>query len=838
MASSEPGEAIGPYSLREQLGRGGAGVVHRAVDTRTGQEVALKVLLAVADERARRRQLLEARALTRLRHRNVVSLLDVGEDRGRPWLALELVRGRSLQERLDREGALAPEDAARLVQGLAAGLAHAHREGVLHRDLKPGNVLLPDGGGPPKLTDFGLAGFTFDLSQSRLTRSGTLQGSPGYWSPEQAAGQPDAIGPATDVYGLGAVLYAALTRRPPIEGESLPEVLSATANVRPEPPGVDPALDAIALRCLEKEPGARYASIAALERELLRYLAGPGPRRPRGRLVVAALVTAAALAGAALALTPLRTRPAVLDRPTAPTPPTTTTAPTPPTPPTPPADDAPTPDSAVHFVNRGVDRQDRGDFQGALEAYDRAIELDPREARAYVNRGVTRAAVGDHQGAVADYDRAIALDPRGARAYVNRGAVRENLGDHQGAVEDYDRAIELDPREALAYGNRGGLWLARGDPHRALQDLDRAIELDPGGARAHGNRGLARARTGDLQGALEDYDRAIALGPRRPHDHVNRASARQELGDDAGACADWDAALRLQPGASWAPDVARSIAAAEARRRATRAGTSGRPVPWSQGPARLPAGVVRGQAEGEYVNERDGSVLLYVQPGAFLMGSYSGMSNERPMHSVRLTRGYFVGKHEVTWGQFRAYCRARSRQPPTNVIDSRGRFEAADTHPVFNVSWDDAQAYCGWAGLRLPTEAEWEYAARGGDGRTFPWGDEEPGATRCNLGGGPDDLDGHRYTAPVGSFAAGASAFGALDMAGNVWEWTQDHDDAYPSRDQADPSGPTTGGSRLVRGGSWFVGSAHCRTANRVANPPDTRSYLLGFRVARSAEDP
>ncbi|MCW8139827.1 MAG: serine/threonine protein kinase, partial [Planctomycetota bacterium] len=134
-------ERVGPYVVHEQLGRGGMGVVHRAVDARTGREVALKVLL-VADERARRRLLQEARALARLRHRHVVDLLDAGEHQGRPWLALELVRGRSLEERLEREGPLSPRDAARLVQALATALAHAHREGVLHRDLKPSNVLL------------------------------------------------------------------------------------------------------------------------------------------------------------------------------------------------------------------------------------------------------------------------------------------------------------------------------------------------------------------------------------------------------------------------------------------------------------------------------------------------------------------------------------------------------------------------------------------------------------------------------------------------------------------------------------------------------------------------
>jgi serine/threonine protein kinase len=159
-------ERVGPYVVQEQLGRGGMGVVFRAVDSRSQRQVALK-LLTSTDERARRRLQQEAKALGQLQHRNVVSILDVGEDRGRPWLALELVRGRSVKDRLDREGPLSPRDAARLVVAVAQGLDQAHRRGVLHRDLKPGNVLLPDDGSEPKLTDFGLAAFTFDLDRGR-----------------------------------------------------------------------------------------------------------------------------------------------------------------------------------------------------------------------------------------------------------------------------------------------------------------------------------------------------------------------------------------------------------------------------------------------------------------------------------------------------------------------------------------------------------------------------------------------------------------------------------------------------------------------------------------------
>lgn len=305
---------VGPYEVQETLGRGGMGIVARAVDTRTGHDVALK-LLVVADERSRRRLVREARALARLRHDNIVPIIDAGEHEGRPWLAMELVRGSSLQARLDRDGPLPPKEAAAVVASVARGIVHAHRRGVLHRDLKPSNVILPDKG-EPRVVDFGLASLVHDLSQSALTRTGAILGSPGYWAPEQATGRKDQLGPATDVYGLGALLYAALGGRPPVQGDTFLEIIAATVSTRPGPTGADEVLDAIALRCLEKRPEERYASADALVGELWRYLFGdsaPAPsstRVGRRRVVVGAgvLVAGSALALAATAL-PGRERP-------------------------------------------------------------------------------------------------------------------------------------------------------------------------------------------------------------------------------------------------------------------------------------------------------------------------------------------------------------------------------------------------------------------------------------------------------------------------------------------------------------------------------------------------
>ncbi|MGE0708000.1 MAG: serine/threonine-protein kinase [Planctomycetota bacterium] len=294
-------QSIGSYELLAELGRGGMGVVYRARDRRTGREVALKLLLGQrgASEPARRRTAIEVAALTRLHHPHLVAALDAGEEHGAPWLALELIEGASLEERLRRQGPLPLDAALRLGRELAEALASVHAEGLLHRDLKPENVLLRERDGAALLTDFGLA-LDLEASYTRLTQTGRFLGTPGYWSPEQARGDVHSFSPATDIYGLGAVLYAALTGGPPVQGESLAQFLEPASFQRVAPPRqarpeVPVWLSALCMRCLSPAPEARPASAA----EVARALAAGGA--PRGRRLGAVGLLAAgvllALAG-------------------------------------------------------------------------------------------------------------------------------------------------------------------------------------------------------------------------------------------------------------------------------------------------------------------------------------------------------------------------------------------------------------------------------------------------------------------------------------------------------------------------------------------------------------
>ena len=280
------------------------GAVYAARHVSTGARVALKqVLFADDGPEASARFEVEVRALAELRHPHVVRLIEAGRDPlGRPWIAMELVEGEGLERLLRREGRLSPPRALALLRPLVAALAHAHEQGVVHRDLKPSNVLLRARDGAPLLTDFGLAK-RLDQSQA-LTQTGEVLGTPGYLAPEQC-GVPGEIGPATDVYGLGALLYALLTGRPPCAGATLIDSLRQVIEVPPRPPSelaeVPPALDALCLRCLAKSPAQRFPDMQAL-RAALEQAASPARRSSPALLAGAALLAAlglGALAGAA-----------------------------------------------------------------------------------------------------------------------------------------------------------------------------------------------------------------------------------------------------------------------------------------------------------------------------------------------------------------------------------------------------------------------------------------------------------------------------------------------------------------------------------------------------------
>jgi serine/threonine-protein kinase len=666
------------------------GVVHRARDVVSGREVALKVLLDPAQRARVERFEREGKITAALRHPGIVRIHSTGAVDGCPYLAYELVEGaRTLDEVLPL---LERTRRLELVRDVARALGHAHAHGVVHRDVKPSNVLVGRDG-RARVADFGLA-IDDESALDRLTKTGVMVGTPLTMSPEQFAGKRDQVGPASDVWSLGVLLYLALTNELPFMAPTLLQLGAAITTARPRRPTLlDPTiakdLEAICMIALQRDPRDRYPDGERLAQDLDRYLRGEPALARRAdapsvewrRLARALPWVAAPAAGLALFVAALL----IVTRLGDPAPATTTTAG---------AGDARPPTLTLHTPAPGAST--------------------PQEKVAL------RATVRDE------------VSPA-VQVVVACGAER---------------------REVL----------------------------------------VERGRTLELELPLEIGENLVRVT---------------------------------------ATDGAGNAVAAEVT--VTRTWT-GPPFPRSLRPLR----------QGEFLNPTDGSILVWAPPGEFLMGGVSDSEDELPVHQVELARGVFVGKHEVTWAQFARFCEATGLELPSPVITHMGAFKAGLDHPVFNVTWEEAAAYCRWAGLRLPTEAEWEYAARGTDNRSVPWGaDQKVGrlppancgrysSTRSE-GDGREPADGHLYTSPVDAFPRGASPFGCLNMAGNVWEWVGDwYTPEYDVARQVDPTGAPTGKEGVARGGSWFYAASLARSTNRRALDPGARRDDVGFRVACS----
>ncbi len=222
-------------------------------------------------------------------------------------------------------------------------------------------------------------------------------------------------------------------------------------------------------------------------------------------------------------------------------------------------------------------------------------------------------------------------------------------------------------------------------------------------------------------------------------------------------------------------------------------------------------------------NPKDGAEMVRVAGGAFKMGSSDGQSDERPVHAVTL-RPFAMYRFEVTNEQFTAFCKATGHRRPAFAENAKLN---GPKQPVVGVSWEDAAAYARWAGARLPTEAEWEYAARGVQGRKYPWGNDRPASNQAHF----DQNTSNDGTAVVGTYPRGASPFGCQDLAGNAWEWVADWYgyDYYAHSPADNPKGPETGARRVLRGGSWGFPSELSATFRQYERP-DYFGLWTGFR--------
>ncbi len=503
LALSAPQNRVGRYVILSPIGHGGMGVVYRAWDPSLARIVALKMLRGEPDRVLRERFLREGRAAAGLRHPGIVAVHDVGEEGGLPYLAMDLLSGRTLSDAVAALPAGSVREAVALVRDVAEAVGHAHAHGIVHRDLKPENVLL-DAGGRPVVTDFGLAK-ELKRDDAPLTQTGAVLGTPKYMSPEQAGGTGE-VGPAGDVFSLGVMLYETLTGANPFEASTIPAILARVIEANPLPPRriagrVPVDLESVCLRALEKTASRRYADAKALAADLTRWISGdPVEARPitwsrqavrfvrrhRGVTLIAAAAVAAAVTlfavgawkqarvetGLAEAL--MRAR------------------------------------QAVYEARQARRVANHARLRSAAATAEReagvAISLDPGSAAAHLERGRMKAFLGALEEARADLDRAVALDPSAAAARIERGRVLATL--YRRGVERASSAFVVDRRIAPSSDAIEAL-----DP--SLRPLREAAEADlssaEGASGSEAERELTRAY---LAFVRRRWDEAIAATDR------------------------------------------------------------------------------------------------------------------------------------------------------------------------------------------------------------------------------------------------------------------------------------------------------------------------------------
>jgi len=503
------------------------------------------------------------------------------------------------------------------------------------------------------------------------------------------------------------------------------------------------------------------------------------------------------------------------------------------------------------FFEDGNNSYDLGNYEDAIKQFTTAINLSPEFGEAYNNRGLAYCGMGDYDKALADFGQAIQLLPSSAMPYSNRGATYLAMGDHTNALADLEKAIQLNPRFGKAHYIRGLAYLEMENYDNAIADFGKAIEFTPEQFTAMLNkmptsessftrqvtnrlefvqsyadlpsaytyRGIAYLNNKDYLKAFADFNKAIELQPDLALAYYYRGIAYSFYDERDKGIADFEKVLELNNNL---------LMQQEAETRLNEMEVTSTTSIEASGLNTTPATAM----PSDFLDVK-GVVMRNVPAGTLLMGSDNDNPEERPAHSVYLD-AYAIDEYEVTNRFYKACVDAGVCLPPVLVSSStRPNYygnQEFDDYPVVNVDWNMAKTHCEWRGARLPTEAEWEKAARGMDGQIYPWGNYAPNKDLLNYNQEVGD------TTMAGSYEMGKSFYGIYDMAGNVWEWVNDwYDEAYyQTLPSTDPLGPSAGHYRVLRGGSWSDDANGVRSSRRFGLDPTGAFNVGGFRCARS----
>ena len=781
----KPGDMVNErFEVVKQLGFGGMGAVYHVKDRQLGTERALKVMLPslLKSDTARERFHAEVIISQQLGHDNIVRIHDLMVDRARntSFFTMELVEGKTLNRVLtERGGRLPVDEALHIAHQLCDALAYAHRTTV-HRDLKPQNIMVqPDG--TIKILDFGLAKL---MSPGRLTKSSMALGTAYYQSPEQSIHLSE-LDQRADLYSVGIILYQMLTGIIPSAAMKPP-----SKEVRDVPRRLDP----VVMRCLARRPEDRYPNAQALDAALT-TAEGSGKGQWIYPVGVAAAIVAIIAAMLFMSSRNEDGRPG--GRPYQESDVAQASSPA--------SLSLPEPDMQARTpALPGAETSEQGEGPGP-PGPDEATPVDEEAPPVVADEPAREAQTQVQRETIEPQEPYEARAQASEEGQDRRGGPRPSQGeDMQARTPALHRTGTVDPaaeevarllaqsRDLIAKDQ-----LTSPRENNAYEVLTEILATDPDNDAAKAGMQSIIDRYGELaQASLAkgDWTKVKNYAERAAHVPGDHGQLERLVAD-----AEKRAAQEAQPGAltQAAPPVA------EAEKRATQE--------LQPGQSRTFAGIE----------------MVWIPAGSFDMGSpkdEKGRDKGETQHRVTLTKGFWMGKYEVTQAQWQAV-----------MGNNPSRFKGSNL-PVEEVSWNDCQDFIrklnakGQGAFRLPTEAEWEYACRAGTQSRFCFGDSDSSLGtyawyRSNSGW---------KTHEVGQKSP--NRWNLYDMHGNVWEWCQDWKGDYPSGSVTDPTGPSTGSGRVRRGGGWRLNPRYCRSADRSGGGPGLRRDDLGFRLARAAD--
>ena len=838
------------FHIVRRLGAGGMGSVFLAEQIGVGNRpVALKVLLRklLDDPEFLLRFQNEAASTGRIRHPNVVTVYESGQsDDGSPYIAMEYLEGETLRQVLERRGALPLAECAEILQQAARGLNSAHKLGILHRDLKPDNIFLmrsEDGDQVVKVVDFGLAKMRESAAH---TLTGTVLGTPVYMSPEQCLGiKSEQLDARSDAYSLAVIVYELLTGRVPFRSETPIGYLHKHISEAPPPldaaaPGlaVPPQVEAVLMKALAKAREQRHGSVLEFSRAFS----------------AAASSAVGAPAPAPAPTTSSVTR--VLD----------SLEPSPE-----PGTVRVNPKDGQKYVWIPPGTYVMGCSPGDGEGY---IQENPPHQVTITKGfwiGQTPVTVAAYRRFAAAKGRQMPVTPVFNAGWANRKVPIINVTWEEAQAYCEWAGGRLPTEAEWEYAARAGSTESRHGPldeiawygdNSGRERLDSAAILQSDQAN-FGKRlmengastkevGQKRANGFGLYDTLGNvyewmsdwYDENYYLDsplqdPRGPATGQNRVLR-------GGAWFETSRGVRVSY--RWGADPQQRVPAYGLRCVLETAPLD--PGLEMTGQDAVPAPAIVEE------NPKDRLKYVWIPPGTFVMGCLPGdgvnIDEAKPAHFVTHTKGFWMGQTPVTVGAYRRFAAATGRQLPTAPLINVGW---ANQHmPIVNVTWEEAQAYCQWAGGRLPTEAEWEYVARAGstEGHYGPldeiaWYGDNSGRKHVDITKLWSE-DKENFVTRIMENGASThevgrkrpNVLGLYDLFGNVWEWMSDwfDKDYYRNSPSQNPPGPVSGERRVQRGGSWASLPIHLQVPIRLDCDPTQRSPANGLRCVWETATP